>query len=128
MWLFLSPYRTPPFNLTGTFLAHADYLFSCSAGSYPTVTPGHSGEWTLNSHSHSIDWIIGKVDAESQSGTLEFSVGGDDPGAFFPVKTSFVGQGSLAAVSVASVTQIDNGEEVLFSEDARIMIDSYSVV
>ncbi|CAL1694674.1 unnamed protein product [Somion occarium] len=98
------------------------------AGSYPTVTPGHAGEWTLNSHSHSIDWIVGQVDAESRSGTLEFSVGGDDPGAFFPVKVSFVGQGSMAGVRIASVTRVDNGEEVVFSEDASITVDSYSVV
>lgn len=107
---------------------HTLIVSSFSAGSYPTVTPGHSGEWTLNAHSHSIDWIVGKVDAESQSGTLEFSVGGDDPGAFFPVKVSFVGQGSMAGVHISSVTRVDNGEEVVFSEDARITVDSYSVV
>ncbi|KAI0082323.1 hypothetical protein K474DRAFT_1655706 [Panus rudis PR-1116 ss-1] len=97
-------------------------------GSYPTVTPSHTGEWTLNSSSHALDWVIGRVDADTRSGTLEFSVGGDDPGAFFPVKVSFVGQGSMAGVHIASVTRVDNGEEVVFSEDASVTVDSYSVV
>lgn len=71
---------------------------------------------------------MGRVDAEERSGTLEFSVGGDDPSAFFPVKVAFVGQGSMAGVRLASVTRVDNGEEVVFSEDATIATENYSVV
>jgi len=97
------------------------------AGSYPTVS-SHTGEWALNPSSHSLDWTVGRVDADERSGTLEFSVGGDDPSAFFPVKVHFVGQGSMAGVSLASVTRVDNGEEVAFSEDASIAVDNYSVV
>lgn len=71
---------------------------------------------------------MGRVDAEERSGTLEFSVGGDDSGAFFPVKVGFVAQGSIAGVRLASVTKIENGEEVPFSEDARVSIEGYTVV
>ena len=98
-----------------------------SAGSYPTVS-SHTGEWALNPSSHSLDWNVGRVDADERSGTLEFSVGGDDPGAFFPVKVAFVGQGSMAGISLASVTRVENGDEVVFSEDASIAVDNYSVV
>lgn len=88
----------------------------------------HTGDWALNPSSHSLDWTISRIDAEERSGTLEFSVGGDDAGAFFPVKVSFVGQGSVAGVRLASVTRLDNGEEVVFSEDASVVVDGYSVV
>ncbi|KAI0931645.1 hypothetical protein AcW2_000489 [Taiwanofungus camphoratus] len=96
-------------------------------GSYPTVS-SHSGEWALNSSSHSLDWSIPLVNSEERSGSLEFAVGGDDPGAFFPVRVSFVGQGSVAGVHLAGVTRVDNGEEVVYSEDATVSVDSYSVV
>ena len=98
----------------------------CSDGSYPTVS-SHTGEWALNSSSHSLDWTIPLINAEDKSGSLEFSVGGDDAGVFFPVKVSFVGQGSIAGVKVASVTRIDGGD-VVFSEDATISVENYTVV
>ncbi|EKM61765.1 uncharacterized protein PHACADRAFT_248603 [Phanerochaete carnosa HHB-10118-sp] len=96
-------------------------------GSYPTVS-SHTGEWALNSTSHAIDWIVGRVDPEQSSGTLEFTVGGDDAGAFFPVRVSFVAQGSIAGVRLASATKVDGGEEVTFSEDASLVVDNYTVV
>lgn len=98
-----------------------------SDGSYPTVT-SHTGNWALNPSSHSLDWRIEQVSAEDRTGSLEFTVGGDDPGLFFPVKVSFVGQGSVAGVRLASVTRVDNGEEVVFSEDATVAVESYTVV
>ncbi|EIW64456.1 coatomer subunit delta [Trametes versicolor FP-101664 SS1] len=96
-------------------------------GSYPTVS-SHSGEWSLNPSSHSLDWAIPLVNAEERSGSLEFSVGGDDPGVFFPVSVSFVGEGSVAGVHLASVARIDNGEDVTFSEDATVVVENYTVV
>ncbi|PCH34288.1 hypothetical protein WOLCODRAFT_87391 [Wolfiporia cocos MD-104 SS10] len=96
-------------------------------GSYPTVSL-HSGEWALNPSSHSLDWSIPLINAEERSGSLEFAVGGDDPGAFFPVKVAFVSEGSIAGVHLASVSRVDGGEEVVFSEDASVHVESYTVV
>lgn len=59
---------------------------------------------------------------------MEFTVGGDDPGAFFPVKVSFIAQGSTAGVRLATVTRVDSEEEVVFSEDATVTIENYTVV
>lgn len=69
------------------------------------------------------------MDSDERSGTLEFSIGGDEASAFFPVKVTFVGEGSIAGVRLASVTRVDTGEDVVFSEDASVSIDgAYSVV
>jgi hypothetical protein len=96
-------------------------------GSYPTVS-SHSGEWALNPSSHSLDWSIPLITSDDRSGSLEFTVGGDDAAAFFPVKISFVGQGSMAGITAANVTRVDNGEEAVFSADAVVTTDSYVVV
>ena len=40
----------------------------------------HSGDWALNSSRHALDWRVGRVDPQERSGTLEFTVGGDDAG------------------------------------------------
>ncbi|EGN93532.1 hypothetical protein SERLA73DRAFT_189226 [Serpula lacrymans var. lacrymans S7.3] len=97
------------------------------AGSYPTV-PAQSGAWTINSSTHSLDWTIPLITPEDRSGSFEFTVGGDDISTFFPVKVSFVGQGSIAGVSVASVNRVDNGEEAVFSTDSVINTEEYLVI
>ncbi|KDQ62900.1 hypothetical protein JAAARDRAFT_168200 [Jaapia argillacea MUCL 33604] len=96
-------------------------------GSYPTVS-SHSGDWALNGSSHSLDWTIPLISSSNSSGSLEFTVGGDDAGAFFPVRATFVGQGSMAGVHVTSVTQADNGAETVFSEDASVTTEDYLIV
>ena len=97
------------------------------SGSYPTVT-AHSGEWSLNPSRHSLDWSAPLVSAEERSGNLEFTVGGDDAGAFFPVQVTFVGQGSVAGVIPATVSRVDSGEELVFSVDSLVNTDNYVVI
>ena len=101
--------------------------FLCSDGSYPTVT-SHTGEWALNPSVHALDWNIPIINADDRSGSMEFSVGGDAPGAFFPVKVSFIGEGSIAGVHLASVIKVETGEDVVYSEDATLQIENYTVV
>ena len=47
---------------------------------------------------------------------------------FFPVRVSFIGQGSIAGVRLASITRVDSGEEVEYSEDASVVAHNYLVV
>lgn len=99
-----------------------------STGSYPTVT-SHSGEWSLNPSSHSLAWSIPVIASDdTRSGSIIFTVGGDDSAAFFPVEVTFVGQGSLAGVGVASVNKTSDGEELVYSVDAMVVSDQYLVV
>ncbi|KAH0825973.1 hypothetical protein J3R83DRAFT_7568 [Lanmaoa asiatica] len=96
-------------------------------GSYPTVSDT-SSNWSLNPSTHALDWSIPRISADERSGTLEFSVGGDDAGTFFPVKVAFVAQGSLAGIGVAKVTRVSGGEEVVFSSDAVVSAEGYVVL
>ena len=57
-----------------------------------------------------------------------FTVGGDDASAFFPVQVSFVGQGSLAGVGVASVSKVTGEDVPVFSVDAVVSTEEYLVV
>ena len=97
-----------------------------STGSYPTVAQ-HSGSWSLNASTLTLDWSIPLINPEESSGTLEFTVGGDDAGTFFPVKVAFVSPGSLVGVAVDSVTLVDSGDGVDFSQDSLLLTDDYVV-
>lgn len=65
---------------------------------------------------------------DTRSGSLIFTVGGDDAGAFFPVEVTFNGQGSLAGVGVSTVSKIGGGEDPAFSVDAVVTTEEYLVV
>ena len=123
MSLYPSPSRTSAQYILITI---GSWIFF-SPGSYPTVS-SHSGEWALNPSGHSIDWSIARITPEDRSGSLEFTVGGDDTGAFFPVKVSFVGQGSMAGITAANVTRVDSGEQAIFSADSVVTTDTYVVL
>ncbi|KAJ7066630.1 hypothetical protein C8F01DRAFT_1124033 [Mycena amicta] len=98
------------------------------AGSYPTVS-SHTGEWSLEPNSHSLAWTtpVCSADSESRTGSLMFTVGGDDPETFFPVRVAFVGKGSLAGVGIAQAT-LENGRDAVYSIDSVVTADGYFVV
>lgn len=96
------------------------------SGSYPTVSSA-SEKWTVNPATHSLDWSIPEVSGGSRSGSLEFNVGGDDPEAFFPVKATFVGSGSLAKIQVTSASQVANGSDVRFSQDRTFYVGDFTI-
>src|ERR1700722_7689693 len=102
-------------------------FFPTSMGSYPTVS-SHVGDWALNPSSHTLDWYVPRITPEDRSASLEFSVGGEDASVFFPVKVSFVGQGSVAGVKVASASRVDGGGPVVFSTDCIVTAEDYRVV
>ncbi|KAJ6610223.1 hypothetical protein B0H10DRAFT_1883660 [Mycena sp. CBHHK59/15] len=106
-----------------------EIIIPLPAGSYPTVS-SNTGEWSLEPNSHSLLWSTPLVSADSEStrtGSLMFTVAGDDPETFFPVRVAFFGQGSLAGVGVASVKLLE-GDAPAFSVDSVVTADGYFVV
>jgi hypothetical protein len=117
-------------------------------GGYPTVT-SHTGDWVIDPSTHSLLWVVPRVSSndETKTGTLEFSVGGDDAAAFFPVKVNFTGLGSLIGLvvrnvfirirvptdvyfymQVSSVTAQDSEDQVKFSQEATVVAEDFVVV
>ena len=68
------------------------------------------------------------ISAEERAGSLEFTVGGHDTGIFFPVTVSFVGQGSVAGIKIASVAKVDSSGDVTFSVESLVSAEEYHVV
>ena len=111
-----------------------DLILYPSTGSYPTVS-SHTGDWALDPSTHSLAWSIPVVSPsdESRTGSMIFSVGGDDAGVFFPVNVTFNGQGSLAGIAVRRAEKTGGGgegqgEEVAYSMDAIVAVEEYLVV
>ena len=119
-----------PYVRSLSVLALPSSLFpSHSEGAYPTVA-SHSGNWAVDPSTHSLLWTVPRVSPsdETRSGSLEFSVGGDDASLFFPVKIGFTALGSLVGIEVAGVSQVDTGEDIVFSQETSLTAEEYTVV
>jgi hypothetical protein len=105
-----------------------DVVFSIPlpGGEAPSVT-SHTGEWTVDDETGTLQWSVGTVSAAESTGALEFTVNSSDVDALYPVQASFVAATSLAGVLAASVTHPDSGADVVFSQDAVVSTKEYQV-
>ncbi|RNF27489.1 putative coatomer delta subunit [Trypanosoma conorhini] len=95
------------------------------------VTPS-VGSWSI---SHGcVVWSIPLVDAHHHAtGNVEIELAGDGEGAaagsevFFPVDVSFTSRATVAKVRVVEAVQTDSGVPVQFSQEARLVAESYAV-
>ncbi|KAI9849161.1 MAG: hypothetical protein M1837_005391 [Sclerophora amabilis] len=75
----------------------------------------------------SLDWSIGVVDAENQSGTFEFEAQAEDESEFFPMSVKFSKSRPFVDVDVSSVTLSDLSEDVSFSKEVRSNAERYII-
>jgi hypothetical protein len=105
-----------------------DVVFSIPlpSGETPSVT-SHTGEWSVDHDTNSLQWSVGTVSAAESTGALEFSVNTADVEDLYPVQASFVAATSLAGVLASTVTLSESGADVGFSQDAVVSTKEYQV-
>lgn len=64
----------------------------------------------------------------NNSGTLEFSVGGRNIDAFFPISVSFFSRSVYSDVQVETVEKIEDGASIVFGFEKLLSTDSYQIV
>ncbi|KAG8901394.1 hypothetical protein FRB99_005330 [Tulasnella sp. 403] len=95
---------------------------------FPTVGT-HTGSYHIDSTSNALVWTVPLVSpSQAKSGSMEFTIEGEDTSAFFPVKVDFAAEGSLVGVGVDRVLRSDGEEEVIFSQDATCITEEYTIV
>ena len=102
-----------------------------SLGAYPTIT-NSVGSYSINPETHTLDWTIDSIssvsgDDDTKSGSLEFTVQGDDTAAFFPIAVDFVSQDAMCGVKVIGVKAAGSGEQVDYSEETVLSSEKYLV-
>ncbi|KAJ2907961.1 coatomer subunit delta [Coemansia aciculifera] len=95
-------------------------------GALPTVSEV-DGAYDVNRARSTLDWQIQTIDVSNKSGSLDFSISGNDAGAFFPVTVSFVCKRPYYDIAVTSVATPD-GQEVDYSQIVSLVPDQYAVI
>ncbi|EDO33668.1 predicted protein [Nematostella vectensis] len=85
------------------------------------------GEYHYNHKQSTLGWQVPVIDASNKSGSMEFSIAGQ-PGDFFPVTVSFFSSKTYCDLKIISVSQVQGGEPVKFSQEVQFTVDKYEFV
>ncbi|KXS20873.1 clathrin adaptor, mu subunit [Gonapodya prolifera JEL478] len=95
-------------------------------GGVPTIGE-IDGQYVVDKSRRFLEWQIPIVDETSKSGSLEFTVPGEDPNSFFPIKISFGSNRSYCDVDVTVISSVDDGTEVPFSKEVSFEPEEYII-
>ncbi|ORX94853.1 hypothetical protein BCR34DRAFT_205592 [Clohesyomyces aquaticus] len=76
----------------------------------------------------SLDWNVGVVDKEHNSGSFEFEASADSEAEFFPMRVRFSMATPFVDVDVSSVTLFSMNQDIDFSKDVKSTADVYEIV
>ncbi|KAJ2829567.1 coatomer subunit delta [Coemansia erecta] len=116
------------YELTNAKLELEDVSISIPipAGVQPTVSDV-DGVYEVDRAHSVLVWQIPTIDASNPSGSLDFSVPGQDAGQFFPVVVSFGCQKPYFDIEVTSITSVDS-QPVDFSQTIALIPEQYAVI
>ncbi|RLN75134.1 hypothetical protein BBJ28_00011875 [Nothophytophthora sp. Chile5] len=108
-------------------LDNVNVLIPLGATDAPNVA-SVDGQYQHNSAEGSLLWHQDQISSANNSGTLEFSVRGDNLDAFFPISVSFFSRNVYSAVEVEAVQKVEDGSAVAFGFEKLLSTDSYQIV
>lgn len=113
-------------ELTRKDLVLQDVNILLPLGSTETpVVENIDGVYKHDARSGMMCWHFDQVDASNSTGSLEFSIPGNNPDAFFPVQIGFRSETLLCPVQVVSVTNSSNGTQIPHQLSASFGPESY---
>jgi len=86
------------------------------------------GSYNINQQNRYVEWQIPIIDADNRSGSMEFSVQGNDTSSFFPVRVNFTSNQSFSNINIADIQHVENGSSVNYSHETRLMPDNYIIM
>lgn len=94
----------------------------------PPVIESIDGAYKHDSSSGMLCWHHDVIDQNNSSGAMEFSVGGQNTEAFFPIIISFSSVSMLCPIEVIGVNAIEGGAPVSSTMSKHVLADSYQCV
>ncbi|KAL3809972.1 hypothetical protein ACHAXA_007748 [Cyclostephanos tholiformis] len=94
----------------------------------PPVIESIDGQYKHDPHTGMMCWHHDVIDANNSTGSLEFSISGDDVDAFFPVQIAFTSQSLMCPMEITSVVNATSGAAIPNNMTVRVVPESYQCV
>jgi len=85
------------------------------------------GDYKHNSRDGVMLWHLDLIDSSNSTGTLEFTISGNDTEAFFPVEVAFYSAKLFCDVEVEGVRSVDGQEPIRYGSTRSLVTDSFVV-
>lgn len=85
------------------------------------------GDHKHNSRDGIMLWHLDLIDSSNSTGTLEFTIPGDDAEAFFPLEVAFYSEKIFCDVAVDAVRGVDDQEPIRYASSRSLVTDSFIV-
>lgn len=95
-------------------------------GSAPPVVSKVEGHYDWEARSRTLVWKMPIIDESQATGSLEFSVPGNDPKGFFPLVVSFTAKKTFMDIQVDGVT--NDGQPVRHTEVTSLSVEEFKIV
>ena len=115
------------YELTMGHLSLQDVVIAIPLPSAEVKVEQVDGAWEIDQRRGALLWKIMTVDKSNASGSLEFSVPGENENAFFPVTVSFVSATPYCDVKIASIQSVEDGAPINFHLATSMTVDEYTV-
>ena len=110
------------FELTRSDMTLTDVNILLPLGtSDPPAIESCDGDYKHDSMAGMMCWHFDQIDASNASGSLEFSIAGNNPDAFFPVQIMFKSEKLLCPIEITGVSSSANGTTI-----PNMMMKSFS--
>lgn len=93
----------------------------------PPVIDEIDGQYKHDPNTGMLCWHHDVIDSSNSSGSLEFSIGGDDADAFFPVQVMFKSQSFLCPIEVTEVSSTATGAAIPNNIEKSVGLDTYAI-
>jgi len=93
----------------------------------PPVIDEIDGQYKHDANTGMLCWHHDLIDSSNSSGSLEFSIGGSDADAFFPVQVMFKSQSFLCPIEITGVSSATTGATIPNNTTKVVGLDTYII-
>lgn len=91
----------------------------------PPAIESIDGVYKHDSRAGMICWHQDVVDSNNSSGSMEFSIAGNDTEAFFPIQVTFASQNLLCPIEITNLAAIGNGAPISNTMTKKVNPETY---
>lgn len=93
----------------------------------PPLIDEIDGQYKHDPNTGMMCWHHDVIDSSHSSGSLEFSIPGDDADAFFPVQVMFKSQSFLCPIDITGVSSASTGAAIPNNIEKTVGLDAYAI-
>lgn len=115
------------YNLNGDKELHDVAVVIPLGTSEPPQVASIDGTFKHDAREQRMIWQLDLIDSSNSAGSLEFTISGRDPGAFFPISVSFASQSLYVDVAVQGVSGVESNAPIQYGLVKSLQPESYLI-